>query len=119
MNDKQADRREGTMRKLVIFSAVSFTAAIICAQTSANAGLSCVDHLDGTGQWTRSADAWVPGSALCIDEDAVNRANDGVGEGSYITREDELPGGVKETVSRITWTVKFKCRTGYGGVYCY
>ena len=107
------------MRKLVVFAAMSFMAAIICAQTPANAGLSCVDHLDGTGQWTRNADAWVPGSALCIDEDAVNRANDGVGAGSYITREDELPGGVEETVSRITWLVRFRCRTGYGGVYCY
>ena len=55
------------MRKLVVFAAMSFMAAIICAQTPANAGLSCVDHLDGTGEWTRNADAWVPGSALCID----------------------------------------------------
>ena len=44
------------MRKLVVFAAMSFMAAIICAQTPTNAGLTCVDHLDGTGQWTRNAD---------------------------------------------------------------
>ena len=107
------------MKKFTTLVATSFMALMIYAQIPANAGLSCVDYLDGTGEWTRNADAWVPGSALCIDEDAVNRANDGVGAGSYITREDELPGGVEETVSRITWSVRFRCRTGYGGVYCY